>query len=1006
MYELTVASFNCKYFDSNAGLHKLKFMQDVFKKCDFLCIQEHWLYESQFHRFELIYSDIDYVATSAMDPECMHLGRPYGGTAIVWRRNLKYDVNIIKTCSNRLCAVKIDIDGVKLLVFTVYMPVDNGSNIHAYQDVLAEVAAICGNENASYVILAGDFNTDLRRRSLNTKELEKFCNDESLRSLVNVNCSNVDYTYESATGSRSLIDHCLVSDSLINYVKSFNAYDSIDNASDHLCIVAQFSIDCEYSVTHQSAEDKCKNTAWYKATLCDIENYKKAIDKALDAIDIPVEALKCQEWNCSVHCEDLENLYNAVIHDVCIKCGYDVIPSNSNTVKPKTVVPGWNEYVKHKKELALQYHWLWKQAGRPNSGELYTLRKQTRADYHYAMKKVKKCENMLRSEKMSNAIIKNDHKCLWKEVKHMRGRRNVLSNKVDNVSGNKNIAGLFADKYKLLYSSVGFDHSDMKEVYYTISDRISKLEQCDVSNCQFKLEDVISAVKSLTHGKSDGNQGLFSDHVIHGTQKLYDLLTKLLNAMLMHGMSPSDMLQSVMIPIPKNKRLQNNTSENFRAICLQSVLCKILDIMILNKESKSLSTSELQFGFKPKHSAALATSVMLETIDYYVNDKNIVYGMALDATKAFDRVKFSKLFKLLLEKQVNPLYLRLLYQLYLFQELKVKYGNSISDAFVPKNGVKQGGVLSPTLFSVYINRMIEELQNSGFGCNVGSKYCGIIGYADDIMLLAPTQNAMVNMIKVCERVAEDLDVQFNGKKCQSIVFSKGLSDIQPTFVVNGQPVECVAEIKYLGYCISNNRTEPSVECIVKDFNKKFHSFIGDVECASSAVKCALFKNYCTSLYGALFCDMSSIHLERLCISWRKALRRIFKLPNRTHCRFLPIISNIDSVDVLIHRRFIKHLLMGLKHDNSVVKFLFQMCHSKKLTRMGNNALYICQKYGMTLHDIDKVNMAKLDIYYSEDDIRKCSQIVELIDIRDNDILEDFLLNKSDINCIIQMLATE
>ena len=92
-----------------------------------------------------------------------------------------------------------------------------------------------------------------------------------------------------------------------------------------------------------------------------------------------------------------------------------------------------------------------------------------------------------------------------------------------------------------------------------------------------------------------------------------------------------------------------------------------------------------------------------------------------------------------------------------------------------------------------------------------------------------------------------------------------------------------------------------MECIVKDFNKKFHSFIGDVECASSAVKCALFKNYCTSLYGALFCHMSSIHLERLCISWQKALRRIFTLPNRTHCRFLPIISNIDSVDVLIHR---------------------------------------------------------------------------------------------------------
>ena len=52
--------------------------------------------------------------------------------------------------------------------------------------------------------------------------------------------------------------------------------------------------------------------------------------------------------------------------------------------------------------------------------------------------------------------------------------------------------------------------------------------------------------------------------------------------------------------------------------------------------------------------------------------------------------------------------------------------------------------------------------------------------------------------------------------------------------------------------------------------------------------------------------------------------------------------------------------------------------------MGNNALYICQKYSMTLYDIDKVNMAKLGIYYSEDDVRKCSQMVELIDIRERE----------------------
>ena len=72
------------------------------------------------------------------------------------------------------------------------------------------------------------------------------------------------------------------------------------------------------------------------------------------------------------------------------------------------------------------------------------------------------------------------------------------------------------------------------------------------------------------------------------------------------------MLVGTMVPIPNGKRLNYSVSDNFRGICLQSVLCKILDIFILYKEGSILHTSNLQFGFKKKLSATIAELLQLQ----------------------------------------------------------------------------------------------------------------------------------------------------------------------------------------------------------------------------------------------------------------------------------------------------------------------------------------------------------------------------------------------------------
>ena len=107
---------------------------------------------------------------------------------------------------------------------------------------------------------------------------------------------------------------------------------------------------------------------------------------------------------------------------------------------------------------------------------------------------------------------------------------------------------------------------------------------------------------------------------------------------------------------------------------------------------------------------------MMETITHYNANCSNVNALVLDASKAFDRVNYCKLFRVLLKHKVSPPVLRLLLYMYTKQKLQVRWGCSISSQFAACNDVKQGAILSPIFFSVYMDGLFEKLENSGVGC--------------------------------------------------------------------------------------------------------------------------------------------------------------------------------------------------------------------------------------------------------------------------------------------------
>ena len=127
--------------------------------------------------------------------------------------------------------------------------------------------------------------------------------------------------------------------------------------------------------------------------------------------------------------------------------------------------------------------------------------------------------------------------------------------------------------------------------------------------------------------------------------------------------------------------------------------------MILKIEDK-LTTTSYQFAYKEGYSTSMCSFLVAETIQYYKSHGSDVYMLSLDASKAFDKVKYTKLFKLLIERSVCPLLIRFLMNIYIFSSASVKWNNCESDSFNIGNGVKQGAVLSPILFCTYIDDRI------------------------------------------------------------------------------------------------------------------------------------------------------------------------------------------------------------------------------------------------------------------------------------------------------------
>jgi Reverse transcriptase (RNA-dependent DNA polymerase) len=438
--------------------------------------------------------------------------------------------------------------------------------------------------------------------------------------------------------------------------------------------------------------------------------------------------------------------------------------------------------------------------------------------------------------------------------------------------------------------------------------------------------EVAQAIAHLKWHKRDGYKGLSTNHFKHAGPSICQHLAHLFNGMLRHGSVPDDFLQGTTIPIPKQRTSNATVSANYRGITLSSVFGRILDLIVLDRYSSVLQSDQLQFGFKAKHSTAMCTMVLREIINCYVSENSTVYCTFLDASKAFDKINYCRLFELLLRRRIPRTLLRLLLNIYTGQSVRVLWNGCLSSTFPVTNGVKQGGILSPILFCVYYDELLQELRRTNTGCHIGSWFVGVLAYADDLALLAPSASAMRKLLATCEQFSQRFSLSFNAAKSKCMCFAPSSTLYHartlPQFAIHGGVIEFVDEWLHLGHTLTTDlSTDADVTRGRNALIGQINNFVCQFGSLDVVTKNQLFRAYCSSHYGSVLWDFNCSALEAYASAWRTGLRRIWGLPFNSHCTLVTLVSTTVPVFDILCQRFVNHMINCLTGPNALVSFV-------------------------------------------------------------------------------------
>ena len=309
-------------------------------------------------------------------------------------------------------------------------------------------------------------------------------------------------------------------------------------------------------------------------------------------------------------------------------------------------------------------------------------------------------------------------------------------------------------------------------------------------------DEVAWAVRRAKSGKAAGVDGIPIELVKQGSDHMKSALWRVFWSVYQTECVPLEWAQGMIVPIPKNS--DTSKMENFRGITLLSVVGKMF-VSILNRRlTRWLSEQKVlvdeQAGFREGYGTADQVFILSELIQRQRRKKKKWILAFLDIKRAYDVVWRDLLWEEMWKVGIRGKMWRVLQNLYQGTESCVAVDGKQTPWMKSEVGLRQGCVMSPTIFSIFINRLAEDLKQTGKGVKWNDRRFNLLLFADDIVLIAQDEGDMQRMLDMAYECSQSMRFQFNAQKCKVMRSGKECTK----WTMGGEVIQEVQSFTYLG----------------------------------------------------------------------------------------------------------------------------------------------------------------------------------------------------------------
>ena len=471
-------------------------------------------------------------------------------------------------------------------------------------------------------------------------------------------------------------------------------------------------------------------------------------------------------------CIDDDNVNDAVLHIVALlKYAAEPMIQKTYSANPVTKkVVWWDKDLENLKQTRNK---LLTKFRRNKNDTLLQKYLQSKKDFRLLVKQKKTDYHEQTYKRLLVAMESNNNKLLWRTLKPMH--KNVRMK--CQISARQ-----WFDYFStLLNINVEIDSKHETNVNSTLSEHLFYCELCDNSaddilNSVITLEEIEKCILDMPCGKAPGPDGLCIELFKCNINYFAPLFLELFNKVLKTGIFPDSWCEAIICPLYKGgtKTDQNN----YRGISLLNVMgkcfTKICNNRLVQWATINEKYNEAQAGYRKGYSTMDQIFTLQALVQKYLSKKGgRFYIFYVDMSKAFDRISHSCLFYRLITEGIHGRFLYVLMNMYEKLKSSVQVDCGFTSYFDCKTGTRQGCMLSPFIFSLYLNELINSLNKTGIYLSETYPCVNILLYADDIAICANTVGNLQSQINCLDAFCKKWGMKVNLSKSKVMVFRNG-----------------------------------------------------------------------------------------------------------------------------------------------------------------------------------------------------------------------------------------